>query len=76
MGRYSPTNAKDIVKQIEQADELQLVEIISAAMRRYSALRTDRELSVLSLPTNPKTRNGELEEIICYIRACYNKQES
>ena len=67
---------KDIVTQIEQADEIQLNDIIRAVMRRYRALRTDRELSFLSLPTDPKTRNEELEKLIRYIRSCYNKQDS
>ena len=60
---------KDIVTQIEQADEIQLNDIIRAVMRRYNALRTDREITFLSLPTDPKTRNEELEEIIRYIRS-------
>lgn len=59
---------KDIVTQIEQADEIQLNEYILAVARRYNALRTDRELSFLSLPTDPKTRNEALEEIIRFLK--------
>ena len=58
-----------LLHQIEQADEIQLNDIIRAVMRRYNALRTDREITFLSLPTDPKTRNEELEEIIHFIRS-------
>ncbi len=67
---------KDIVKQIEQADEIQLNEYIRAVTRRYNALRTDREVTFLSLPTDPQPRSEELEEIVRYICACYNKLDS
>lgn len=66
----------DILQQIEQADEILLNDIIMAVMRRYIALRTDRELSFLSLPTDPETRNEELENIFEFIRTCYKKQDA
>lgn len=76
MNKYDLTKEKEIIKQIEQAGELQLDEIITAVIHRYNALHTDREASFLSLPTDPKTRNEELEEIFRYIRSCYEKQDS
>jgi len=54
---YSQTN-KDVIKEIEQADEVQLNDYIHAILRRYNSLRTDREISVLSLPTDPKARDA------------------
>ena len=76
MDKYDLTNGEDIVKRIEQASEIQLSKYISAVIRRYNVLRTDREAAFLSLSTDPKTRNKELEEIIRFICACYSKQDS
>lgn len=64
---------EDIVKQIEQIGELQLDEIISAVIHRYNALHADRELGFLSLPTDPRTRDKELEDIFSFIHSCYNR---
>ena len=64
---------KDIIKKIEQVDEMQLQEIIDAVMHRYSALRTDRELAFLSLPKDLQTRAEELEGVLQLIRTCYEK---
>ena len=71
MRQYNPTDAQDIVKQIEQADEIQLNEIIHAVMRRYNALHADREAGFLALSTNPQTRDAELEDILRFIRFHY-----
>ncbi len=76
MNKYALTKEEDIVKQIEQADELQLNAYIHAIIRRHQMLRTDRELSFLSLPTDPETRNAELENIFEFIRTCYKKQDA
>ena len=65
---------EDIVKRIEQADELQLNEYIRAVVRRYGALRPDRECAFLSLPANP--RDDEIDDIIRFICFCYNRQQS
>ena len=67
MDKYNPTNAEDIVKQIEQADEIQLNHIISAVIRRYDVLHPDRKSSFLSLSTDPHQRDKELENIIRFI---------
>ena len=64
---------EDILKQIEQVDEIQLNDIISAAMRRYNALHTDRDAGFLALSTDPRIRDKELEEIIRFIRTHCNK---
>ena len=72
---YSQTN-KEVIKEIEQADEVQLNDYIHAILRRYNSLRTDREISVLSLPTDPKARDAELEEILDFMRRCYQKQDA
>ena len=64
---------KDIIKQIEQADEMQLQEIIDAVMYRYGTLRTDRELAFLSLPKDLQNRAEELEGVLQLIRTCYEK---
>ena len=61
---------ENIIKQIEQADEIQLNEIMSAVMRRYNALHTDREAGFLALSTDPQTRKTELNDIIRFIRIC------
>ena len=66
---------EDIIKQIEQADEIQLNNIISAVNRRYAALHTDRVGGFLSLPTDPRTHDKVLEETFSFIRACYNRQK-
>jgi len=68
-------SVKDIIKQIEQADEIQLNDIISAVNRRYTALHTDREGGFLSLPTDPQARDKVLEETFSFIRSCYNRQK-
>ncbi len=73
MNQYEPKFAEDIVKQIEQADELQIDEIAWAVVRRYNALRPDRKISILSLPTDPQNRDAELENTIALIRACYRQ---
>lgn len=59
---------ENIIKQIEQSDELQLSEIIGAIIVRYNALCADREAIFLSLPTDPHLREQELESIIRLIR--------
>ena len=56
------------IKQIEQADELQLSEIIGAVMGRYNALCADREAVFLSLSTDPHQRSQEIENILRFIR--------
>ena len=66
---------KDFVKEIEQADEQQLNEWISAIMHRYNSLHTDRELMFLSLSTDPKARDAELENIFCFIHSCYDQRD-
>ena len=76
MNQYHPKEAADIVKQIEQANEPELEEILNAVMRRYSVLRPDRELATYSLSTDPQVRNVELEEMFQFIRACYNPKDS
>lgn len=58
---------EDIVKQIKQANEIQLNHIISAVLRRYNILHPDREGSFLSLSTDPHQRDKELENIIRFI---------
>ena len=75
MNPYNLTDTEAIIKQIEQADEMALEQMIRAVIRRYSALRTDRELSILSLPTDSKSRDAELENIIVFIRSCYRQQD-
>ena len=65
---------ESIIKEIEQANEIQLNEIISAVINRYNVLRADREGVFLSLPTDPYTRKEELEKTILFLRACYDKQ--
>ena len=55
---------EDIVKQIEQADEIQLNDIISAVIHRYNMLHPDREGSFLSLSTDPRQRSQEMESIL------------
>ena len=59
---------ENIIKQIEQADELQLNHIISAVIRRYDVLYPDRDGSFLSLSTDPHLREQELGNIIRLIR--------
>ena len=75
MKQYSQSNDA-VIKEIEQADEVQLNDYIHAVVRRYNSLRTDRELSVLSLPADPKARDAEIEEIFNFIRRCYQKQDA
>lgn len=70
------TAAEELAKEIEQLDEVELNLCIRAVVCRYNALQTDRELSVISLPTDPKTRDEELENIFEFIRACYKKQDA
>ena len=57
-------SVEDIVKQIEQADEIQLNDIISTVIHRYDMLHPDREGSFLSLSTDPHLREQELGNII------------
>ena len=59
---------EDIVKQIEQADEIQLNDIISAVIHRYNMLHSDREGFFLSLSTDPHQRSQEMESILRFIR--------
>jgi len=73
MNQYNPTDTKEIVKQIDQANEIQLNEFIHAVTRRYTALHADREGVFLALSTDPRTRDKELEDIIRFIRTHYNK---
>ena len=61
-------SVEDIVKQIEQADEIQLNDIISAVIHRYDMLHPDREGSFLSLSTDPYQRSQEMEGILRFIR--------
>ena len=61
-------SVEDIVKQIEQADEIQLNDIISAVIHRYDMLHPDREGSFLSLSTDPHQRSQEMESILRFIR--------
>ncbi len=63
------------VKQIEQADEIQLKQIIDTVIRRYNALHTDREAGFLSLSTDSDVRIAELDRIIAFIRSGYNRLE-
>ena len=63
-------------QKIELTDELELNECILAVLRRYNALRIDRELVFLSLPTDPETREAELEKSIDFLRSCFNEQDS
>ena len=65
----------DILKQIEQADENLLNDIIKAVMYRYNALHTDRFASILSLSTDPQTRETELEHFIRVSRSCPDRQQ-
>ena len=76
MEQYIPQYAAEIVKQIEQADELQLNEIILAVVRRHNALQQHRTAIFLTIPTNPQNRAEELENTINLIRACYNRQDT
>lgn len=76
MEQYRPKNAEDIVKQIEQIDELYLDEILQAIMHRYNAIHDDRELGFLSLSKEPQTREAELEDIVRLIRFCDKQQNS
>ena len=69
-------SVEDIVKKIQQADEIQLNEFIGAVARRYNALHKDREGAFLSLTTDPYARDKELEDIIQFIRSCYNQPDS
>ena len=66
----------DLIKQIESADELTLNDCIFAVLRRFNALRTDRELVFLSLPTDPEARDIELKNGIDYLRSCFHRQDS
>ena len=66
------TTMNDIIKQIEQADEVQLNEIINVVNRRYSALHSDRVGGFLSLATDSRQCEKELENIIQFVRKCYN----
>ena len=59
---------ENMIKQIEQADEIQLNHIISAVIRRYDVLHPDRDGSFLSLSTDPHLREQELGNIIRLIR--------
>ena len=61
-------SVEDIVKQIEQADEIQLNDIVSAVIHRYNMLHPDRECSFLSLSTDPYQRSQEMESILRFIR--------
>ena len=76
MNQYEPKTAEDIVRQIEQADELQIDEIVWAVVRRYNALRPAQISTFLTVPANPQDRDAELESIIALIRTCYNLQDS
>lgn len=58
---------ENIIGQIEQADEIQLNEIIFAAICRYNTLHKDRQGSFLSLSADPRLRDQELENIIRFI---------
>lgn len=58
---------EDIVKQIGQADEMQLNDIISAVIHRYDMLHPGREGSFLSLSTDPYQRSPEMECILRFI---------
>lgn len=57
-----------ILKQIEQADEVLLNQVIIAVINRYDALTSDREGWFLSLSTDPQIRKQEMEGIINLIR--------
>lgn len=57
-----------ILKQIEQADEVLLNQVIIAVINRYDALTSDREGWFLSLSTDPQIRKQEIEGIINLIR--------
>ena len=65
----------DLIKQIEMADELELNDCIFAVLRRFNALRTDRELVFLTLSTDPQIRDAELENNISFLRSCFKRQD-
>lgn len=70
------TAAEELVKKIEQLNELELNMCIHAVARRYNELVTDREGSFLSLPKDPKARDVELKRIVEFIRICDEKQKA
>ena len=67
---------ENLIKQIASADELTLNDCIFAVLRRFNSIRTDRELIFMTLPTDPKLRDAELENNISFLRSCCKRQNA
>lgn len=67
---------ENIIKGIEQADEVLLNEYIGAIMHRYNALRPDREGIFITISTDPCVRKEELEKVIRFLQTYYDKRAS
>ena len=59
---------EDILKQIEQVDEVQLNEITNAVICRHNALYPGRKGAFLSLSADPHQQEQELENISSFLR--------
>lgn len=51
---------KNILKQIEAADDIEINQIIDAVTRRYLTVFPDEEILFLSVPRDPEKRNAQL----------------
>jgi hypothetical protein len=59
---------RDILAGIEQANDLEISQIIQAVIRRYKTVFPDWEVIFLSLPLQPETRAELLEEAIAQLK--------
>ena len=56
----------DIIKEIAQADSIQIAEILQAVMQRYAVLFPDWDISAISL-YKKADRNEQLDQIIALL---------
>ena len=64
---------QDILARIEQADDLEISQIIQAVIRRYKTVFPDWEVIFLSLPLQPEAKAELLEEAIAQLKKHENR---
>ena len=58
----------EVLIKIEQANDLEINEIIQSVIRRYNAVFPDWEIVFLSLPLQPQERKLLLEQTIAQLK--------
>ena len=57
-----------VLKAIEQANDMQISEIIRAVIRRYDFVFPDWDVFFLSLPKEPIERRSQLEHMLEHLK--------